>query len=176
MTVPDQELYSPSSFSGSYPLPGQNMSLPANGILSIDIDIPLNATSIDIKVSLNKQTTAEKRISKSYSMSNNYLQLSLLSKLVKAESDVLIKITSTEAIDSLAYEIRSRSDRVKSGVLELNGQREFNATFKVEPSWAPIAQLLMYYIRRDSNEVVTDSLAFNVEGMFKNKVSQLSIS
>nr|ADE45341.1 thioester-containing protein 1.4 [Biomphalaria glabrata] len=171
MTVPDQELYSPSSFSGSYPLPGQNMSLPANGILSIDIDIPLNATSIDIKVSLNKETTAEKRISKSYSMSNNYLQLSLLSKLVKAESDVLIKITSTEAIDSLAYEIRSRSDHVKSGVLELSGQREFNATFKVEPSWAPIAQLLMYYIRRDSNEVVTDSLAFNVEGMFKNKVN-----
>ncbi|KAK0047814.1 TEP-1, partial [Biomphalaria pfeifferi] len=171
MTVPDQELYSPSSFSGSYPLPGQNMSLPDNGLLSIDINIPLNATSIDIKVSLNKQTTAEKSVSKSYSMSNNYLQLSLLSKLVKAESDVLIKITSTEAIDSLAYEIRSRSDNVKSGVLNLNGQREFNATFKVEPSWAPIAQLLMYYIRRDSNEVVTDSLAFNVEGMFENKVS-----
>uniref|UniRef100_A0A2C9L8N3 Alpha-2-macroglobulin domain-containing protein n=1 Tax=Biomphalaria glabrata TaxID=6526 RepID=A0A2C9L8N3_BIOGL len=29
----------------------------------------------------------------------------------------------------------------------------------------------MYYIRRDSNEIVTDSLAFNVEGMFENKVS-----
>ncbi|CAL1532260.1 unnamed protein product, partial [Lymnaea stagnalis] len=48
--VPGQDLYDVSSFTGTYPLPGQNLTLPASGLLPIEIDIPKNATEINIKV------------------------------------------------------------------------------------------------------------------------------
>ncbi|CAL1532268.1 unnamed protein product, partial [Lymnaea stagnalis] len=49
-TLPDQSLYGTDFFTGSYPLLRQNLTLPANGVLPIDVDIPKNATSITIKV------------------------------------------------------------------------------------------------------------------------------
>ncbi|KAH9490190.1 hypothetical protein Btru_043914, partial [Bulinus truncatus] len=167
--VPDQKFYYVEKFSGSYPLPGQNLTLPENGLLPVNIDIPSNATSIEIKVSLFSQSV-KKAVKKTYSKSNNYLHISLLEKNIKADSDANIKITGTEAINTLMYEIKSRGSTVDSGSLDLNGQKEFTYKFNVTPAMAPTAQMLMYYIR-NSDEVVADSLAFNVEGIFNNKVS-----
>ncbi|KAH9490191.1 hypothetical protein Btru_043915 [Bulinus truncatus] len=87
-----------------------------------------------------------------------------------ADSNVNIKITGTEAINMLMYEIKSRGSTVDSGLLDLNGQKEFTYKFNATPAMAPTAQMLIYYIR-NSDEVVADSLAFNVEGIFNNKVS-----
>ncbi|XP_059152608.1 CD109 antigen-like [Physella acuta] len=50
MTVPDNRLYDVDVFTGNYPLPPVNASLPADGIVHVDIDIPSNASSIGIKV------------------------------------------------------------------------------------------------------------------------------
>ena len=50
LTLPDQSLYSSSMFEGTYPAPGQNITLPASGVVPVVIAIPDNATSIDIKV------------------------------------------------------------------------------------------------------------------------------
>jgi hypothetical protein len=44
-------LYGVSQLYGSYPLPMHNVTLPANGVVKMDLDIPSNATRLDVRVS-----------------------------------------------------------------------------------------------------------------------------
>lgn len=48
---PEINFYGIGEFTGTYPLPGYNTSLPANGVLPIELEIPDNATSIFLNVS-----------------------------------------------------------------------------------------------------------------------------
>ena len=48
-------------FEGSYPVPGQNITLPASGVVPVSIDIPDNATNIDIKVMVQEGDKEEQQ-------------------------------------------------------------------------------------------------------------------
>ena len=43
-------LYGVSDFTGTYPLPVQNVHVPPSGVVKLDLDIPSNATSLDVTV------------------------------------------------------------------------------------------------------------------------------
>ncbi|CAL1532264.1 unnamed protein product [Lymnaea stagnalis] len=167
--LPDQGLYAAYSFSGTYPLPGQNLTLPASGLLSVDINIPTNATSINIKVTFGS-IVITKSVYKAYSKSANYIQLSLLDKNIKSGQFVRVKVEGTEPLLQLTYEVVSRSSVVNIGRIDGNGDKELTFTLKVTPSMAPTAYLVVYY-DRNNDEIVADILAFTVDGLFDNKVS-----
>ncbi|CAL1532265.1 unnamed protein product [Lymnaea stagnalis] len=168
-TVPDQELYGTLKFTGTYPFPGQNLTLPASGLLPIDIDVPKNATSINIKVTFGS-VSVTKNVYRTYSKSLNYIQLSLLDKNVKVCDDVRVNVVGTEPLRKLTYEVLSRGSILNTGRLDGKGDKEFTFTLNVTSSMAPTAHLVVYY-DRNNDEIVADSLAFNVDGLFDNKVS-----
>jgi CD109 antigen len=169
LTVEDQALYDGGQFSGSYPLPGQNVTLPASGLLDFDITIPKNATSITIKATV-KEVQSTKNIQKMYSKSNNFIQVTVLDKNIQSGSTVHIRIDGTEPLKEVVYEILSRGSLVGSGTLDGKGETSFISEFLVTPDFAPTAHLLVYY-NRGVDEIVADSLALNVKGIFRNNVS-----
>ncbi|XP_059152580.1 CD109 antigen-like isoform X3 [Physella acuta] len=168
-TVPDQSLYDTGFFSGTYPLPGKNLTLPASGVLPIDIDIPSNATSITIKVTYNKLSVS-RTIEKTYSKSNNYLSLTLLDSKVKSGDQVTFQVEGTEPLNQVSYEVFSRGSKAATGTTNGNGQKKFTFKLTITPLMAPTAHIVAFYAR-GNDEIVADSLAFLVEELFINKVS-----
>ena len=51
-TESDQSKYVCSSFTGSYSLPVKKLNIPSNGIVPIDLDIPMNTTKIKMRVNI----------------------------------------------------------------------------------------------------------------------------
>lgn len=47
-------LYGVSQFTGTYPLPIKVIEVPPTGVVKIDVDIPANATSLDVSVRFYK--------------------------------------------------------------------------------------------------------------------------
>ncbi|XP_066569239.1 CD109 antigen [Amia ocellicauda] len=76
----------------------------------------------------------------------------------------------TESLTELTNDIyhpwvMSRGQIVTAG-------KERSTSFRVipEPSWAPLACMIVYYVK-DDGEIVTDSQQFSIADIFKNKVS-----
>ena len=66
-------------------------------------------------------------------------------------------------------QILSRGLVVKSGVVDARGQHIMTFDIPLTPLMAPTAYVMAYYVRPDM-EIVPDSIAFNIEGIFDNKV------
>ncbi|XP_012946903.1 CD109 antigen [Aplysia californica] len=169
LKVKDQDLYDTNVFTGTYPLPGQNLTLPANGVIAVDVEIPNNATSITMKATFKDQT-ARRVVEKTYSKSKTYMQLTALEKNIKAKSKASFNLRATEPLGRVTYEVLSRGSVAFSGSLNGKGQTSVNFELDVTPAMAPTGHLLAYY-NRGNKEVVADSLAFSVDGIFQNEVS-----
>ncbi|WAQ99618.1 CD109-like protein, partial [Mya arenaria] len=150
--------------SHSYFLPEESLIVPDNGILPIQVDIPDNSTSISITVTYGK-VTASLSLSKSYSPSDNYMQLSLKSAGLRAGDVAMFEVTATEPISNLSIQVMSRGSVVMSGTVTGSA---FNVP--VDAKMAPNARVIAYYVRADG-EVVIDSISFDVSGVFENQVS-----
>ncbi|KAL4230965.1 hypothetical protein ACF0H5_011338 [Mactra antiquata] len=148
----------------TYELPKQTAVIPDNGIVPIQVDIPENSTHMEITVDY-AGITARLSLSKSYSPSNTYIQLFLKSTNLRAGSDAMFEIKSTEAVASSVYQVMSRGSIVAAG--SFSGQ---TFSVPVTSEMAPNARIIIYYARTDG-EVVTDSISFDVEGVFQNQVS-----
>ncbi|BFZ14934.1 hypothetical protein BsWGS_17971 [Bradybaena similaris] len=168
-TVPDQALYNVAQFSGTYGLPGQNITVPPSGLVSVNITIPSNATRINIKATVNS-VQATKTVEKMYSPSNNYIQLSLDDTNIKAGTTVTVRVTATEPIDKLYYKVLARGSEAVSGVVKAKGRSSLSFPLAVSTAFAPTSYLLVYYTR-GLEEIVADNLAFLVDGLFNNTVT-----
>ncbi|XP_025086885.1 CD109 antigen-like [Pomacea canaliculata] len=162
-------LYGVSQFTGTYPLPVRTIDVPPSGVVKIDIDIPSNATSLDVTVDF-KGVTAIKNIYKMFSISNNYLQLTLLDKNLKSGQTARIQAKATEPIGRLWYQVLSRGIVYEATSVDAKGQHLLVITIPVTPDLAPTAHMMAYYVRPDL-EIVADSIAFNVDGIFENEVT-----
>ncbi|PVD35131.1 hypothetical protein C0Q70_06412 [Pomacea canaliculata] len=162
-------LYGVSQFTGTYPLPVRTIDVPPSGVVKIDIDIPSNATSLDVTVDF-KGVTAIKNIYKMFSVSNNYLQLTLLDKNLKSGQTARIQAKATEPIGRLWYQVLSRGIVYEAATVDAKGQHVLVINIPVTPDLAPTAHMMAYYVRPDL-EIVADSIAFNVDGIFKNEVT-----
>ncbi|KAK3785481.1 hypothetical protein RRG08_048616 [Elysia crispata] len=169
LTLPDQSLYSSSMFEGTYPAPGQNITLPASGVVPVVIAIPDNATSIDIKATF-RGVSRMKSVSKTWSQSNNFLRLTIDDSNIKAGDMVTVKVEGTEPIATINYEVIARGTSVWSESMHGNNEKSFTFDLPMTSSMAPVAHLLAYYSRNGS-EIVADSVAFQVAGLFENEVS-----
>ncbi|XP_060581140.1 CD109 antigen-like isoform X3 [Ruditapes philippinarum] len=148
----------------SYYMADQTFTVPDAGIVPIQVDIPENSTHINVEAHYGK-IVARLSLSKSYSPSDNYMQLFLKSSSLRPGQTATFEIKSTETIPSAVYQVMSRGSVVATG--SFNGN---NFNIPIDAEMAPNARIIVYYVRTDG-EVVTDSISFDVDGAFQNQVT-----
>lgn len=89
---------------------------------------------------------------------------------MRAGSVANFEVQSTEGVQQLTYQILSRGSIVHAGSVDGNNQQSFTFSVPLTDKMAPNARIVTYYVRTDG-EVVTDSISFNVAGVFQNQVA-----
>ncbi|KAJ8297468.1 hypothetical protein KUTeg_023999 [Tegillarca granosa] len=152
-----------------YHIPDHTFTVPDTGIVPVQVDIPENATNINLNVQYGT-IHAYKSLSKSYSPSESYVQVLLKSSRLTAGSMANFDVKSTQSVGELVYQVMSRGSIVAAGTVNGHNAKTFTFGIPVDASMAPNARIITYYVRTDG-EIVTDSISFDVEGVFDNKVS-----
>ncbi|XP_071127944.1 CD109 antigen-like isoform X2 [Mytilus edulis] len=155
--------------SRTYTIKDRTFTVPDSGVVPIQVDIPDNATSISLRATYGT-LSSYKTLSKSYSPSESYIQLFLRSSHLKAGSGANFEIQSTQAVTSLVYQVLSRGVIVGAGTVNGGNKKTVPFSISVNSKMAPNARIVVYYVRTDG-EIVTDSISFDVEGVFNNQVS-----
>ncbi|XP_022321696.2 CD109 antigen-like isoform X2 [Crassostrea virginica] len=153
----------------NYNLDDQTLTLPDTGVVAVQIQIPENASSVSLRAQYG-QVYSYKSLSKSYSPSDSYIQLFLRSTTLRAGSVANFEVQSTDGVQQLTYQILSRGSIVHAGSVNGNNKMSFTFSVPLTDKMAPNARIVTYYVRTDG-EVVTDSISFNVAGVFQNQVS-----
>ncbi|XP_069130827.1 CD109 antigen-like isoform X2 [Argopecten irradians] len=164
-------LYYYGSRTMSYTMPDQTFTLTDTGLVQVKIDIPHNATSVSFQFKYGG-ITQYKRVEKSYSPSDSYIQLFLDSNNLRAGHDKVVdfRIVSTTPVDKLVYQVMGRGSIAVSGSVSGNNAKAFSFQVPLNSKMAPNARIVAYYVRTDG-EIVTDSISFDVSGTFENEVS-----
>ncbi|XP_046569099.1 CD109 antigen-like [Haliotis rubra] len=144
----DQSEFSCSSFTGNYGLPSKNYTIPASGIIPVDLRIPENTTRISVKVHYNEASDTLS-VQQKMSFSGNFMQLTLTSKGLR---------------------VLSRGTVVLIDQVAVGGQNPVHFNVPISAAMAPEAHIIAYYVRK-SGDVVADSLSSSVDEVFDNKVS-----
>ncbi|XP_059154461.1 CD109 antigen-like, partial [Physella acuta] len=156
------------SFLSSYiDILEQTLSVPSNGLVTLRPQIPPNAEFIFITAYF-REMSGTACVAMSYSPSSSYLQIYQHSTSIKPGDTVLFSAQGTEELPTLTYQILSRGNIVKSGTIKGNNQKSVSFSIVSEPSMAPSARIVVYYVRPDG-EVVPDSINFDISGAFNNK-------
>ncbi|CAC5388514.1 CD109 [Mytilus coruscus] len=153
----------------NYAITDRSFTVPDSGVVPIQVDIPDNATSISLRATYGT-LSSYKTLSKSYSPSESYIQLFLRSSHLKAGSGANFEIQSTQAVTSLVYQVLSRGVIVGAGTVNGGNKKTVPFSIAVNSKMAPNARIVVYYVKTDG-EIVTDSISFDVEGVFNNQVS-----
>nr|XP_022294895.1 CD109 antigen-like [Crassostrea virginica] len=153
----------------TYQLDNQILTLPDTSLVAVNIQIPKNASEVNLQAEYG-QVTCRKYLSKMYSPSDSYIRLFLWSTTLNAGSVANFEVKSTEGIHLLTYQILSRGSIVHVGSVDGSNSTSFNFSVTLTAKMAPHSKMLAYYVRTDG-EIVTDSISFNVAGVFQNQVS-----
>ncbi|KAL5016867.1 hypothetical protein ScPMuIL_006456 [Solemya velum] len=156
-----------TSDNNTYTLSVESFDVPADGVVEIRINVPNDALEMNLNISYGKQHIYE-HLSKSYSPSDNYIQLVLLSSNVAAGEKAQFEMKSTELVCNAVYQIMSRGSIVAAKQIRLKKSGSFS--IPITHLMTPTAELIAYYVRPDG-EVVADTITFDVDGSFQNKVS-----
>ncbi|KAL5016385.1 hypothetical protein ScPMuIL_005974 [Solemya velum] len=99
-----------TSDNDTYTLPVESFDVPADGVVEIRINVPNDALNINFDISYGKQHIYE-YLSKSYSPSDNYIQLVLLSSNVTAGEKAKFEMKSTELVCNAVYQVSLEFDQ-----------------------------------------------------------------
>lgn len=77
-------------------------------------------------------------------------------------------------MNCLLIQVLSRGSLVDSGTKNGQGKVSFIFNLLATTDFAPNCHLLVYYTK-NTDEIVADSLAINVAGIFKNDVSHVTV-
>ncbi|XP_046369856.2 CD109 antigen-like [Haliotis rufescens] len=165
-----QDRYECNAFTGSYSLPILNLLIPENGIIPLDLDIPDNTTDVKMRA-YYKNIHASKYVSKSHSRSETYVQVRLRTMNLKAGDNAEFEIQATSPPGKVAYQIMSRGIVVKGGIVRPISTEDKSLILNVPvlATMSPTAHILVNFVTPDG-EIVADSISFNVDGVFANKV------
>ncbi|XP_059162965.1 CD109 antigen-like [Physella acuta] len=147
----------------------QTQSVPTNGRVTLRPLIPPNTEFIYITTSF-RGVSKTACVGKSHSPSSSHLHIYLHSSSIKAGDTIMFSAEGTEELPTLTYQVLSRGTIVKSGTINGNNQKSIHFSIVSEPSMAPSARIVVYYVRPDG-EVVPDSISFDISGAFNNKVT-----
>ncbi|XP_067901811.1 CD109 antigen [Heterodontus francisci] len=142
-----------------------NMTVPESGFLKIQFPLLPNSVHLWIKVTFEKMVRQIGVNSDVLSSTSSFIQLHTQSSVVKVGLPFDVAIESSELWNEITYQVVSRNQAVATGKSNLT-----KLQLMPELSWAPLASLIVYYIR-EGGQVVSDALDLNVEGIFANKAS-----
>ncbi|XP_064609639.1 CD109 antigen-like [Liolophura sinensis] len=156
----------------THSLQTQTFTVPENGLVPIEIDIPTDnyTTKIAIKAKYPDADDVTLNIDRMHSPSNSYMQIILKSDKLQAGDEANFDLKSTNPMTSVIYQVLSRGSIVSAGKVDASGQLTKTFSLPVTSDMAPTARIIVYYVR-DDGEIITDSISFNVDGIFQNKVS-----
>ncbi|XP_062911036.1 CD109 antigen [Mobula hypostoma] len=138
-----------------------NFSVPESGLVQIRFPLLPYIVSLWAKVTFEDAST-ELNVRKPSSTPAIYLHLQ--SSAVKVGSPFEFSIESSESPIEFTYQVIS-----KGQVLAIGKSNLTQVQLTPDISWAPVAHLIVYFIKGDL--VVNDDILLNVEGIFTNKVS-----
>ncbi|XP_067844534.1 CD109 antigen [Heptranchias perlo] len=142
-----------------------NLTVPENGIVKIQFPLLPRTVHLWIKVTFEKAVREFGLSGNLQSSRRPFIQLYMQSSVVKVGLPFEFAIESSELLNEITYQVVSKGQLVAAGKSKLT-------TIQLTPevSWAPLANLIAYYVQEDG-QVVSDALDLNVEGIFANKVS-----
>ncbi|XP_069131401.1 CD109 antigen-like [Argopecten irradians] len=149
-------------------------SITKNGFVKFDFTIPpdvRSGSSVTIRANY-RAASAYAYIRNARSSSNTFLQVRLKTKPTKLKAGKRAKfvLRSTQQMSLVEYQIFSKNELVEHGHVDADKKKSKTFTVQLTQSMAPKAVLLVYFVR-NNGEIVSDSITFDVKGLFKNDAS-----
>lgn len=171
--------------------------VPRNGILELSFYPPVDENVYTLGIETQYQDLVEwfSTINRAQSPSNSFIQVVLKTENPKVNEEISIQVNSTAPLDSYTYEVMGRGNLIVARTVQAGNQmqvfisycsfiralvnwiaqisfrcdRSHAFRFQVTAAMAPVARVVVYYVRADG-EIVADALNFDVEGTFQNFV------
>ncbi|XP_045036417.1 CD109 antigen isoform X3 [Daphnia magna] len=145
--------------------------VPRNGILELSFYPPVDENVYTLGIETQYQDLVEwfSTINRAQSPSNSFIQVVLKTENPKVNEEISIQVNSTAPLDSYTYEVMGRGNLIVARTVQAGNQMSHAFRFQVTAAMAPVARVVVYYVRADG-EIVADALNFDVEGTFQNFV------
>ncbi|XP_050415360.1 CD109 antigen isoform X2 [Patella vulgata] len=141
-----------------------------DGFVKITVDVPSVAYRISLKAE-GFETSSYLSASRSYSPSENYIQISMLTQSPKVGVSAAFELKSTEPLSSFTYQVLGRSKLITTKEITTTTPAILNTFFvNVTAEMAPDGKLIVYY-KRPNGEIVADSISFSIQGLFENAIT-----
>ena len=147
---------------------------PVRGMINLEIYPPRSKDILvlGMRAEYKGQTYYFETIESAQSPSNNFIQvIKTTQKDAKVGEEVSFMVNATEPLTRVIYEVMGRGDLVLARSVEVPNSNTFDIRFMVTHPMAPKARIVVYYVRKDNQEVVADALNFDVEGVFRTEVT-----
>ncbi|XP_039603965.1 CD109 antigen [Polypterus senegalus] len=139
--------------------------IPKNGIIKLEFPLDINIKSLTIKAIFSGAEQTLNVFNVLNSPSQSYLKLHVGSLHIKVGTSFLLTVHSNFMIPKLRYLVISKGNTI------LAAQSSESSFFLTATySWAPVASVLVYYVR-DDGEVVSDQVQISITDIFQNKVN-----
>ncbi|XP_071036540.1 thioester-containing protein 1 allele R1 [Parasteatoda tepidariorum] len=148
-------------------------TLPRNGIVKLEFSPPNeeNILRLNMRAIYQGQIFYLDSIDAAISPTNNFIQIVLVTPNPKVQETVEMEVNATEPINHLVYQVIGRGNILLSKTIPVPNLKVYRFNFKIPRSMAPRGRVLVYYIRNKNNEIVADSVAFDVEGLLKTSIT-----
>ncbi|XP_063436378.1 CD109 antigen-like [Mytilus trossulus] len=169
-TIPSttpQYYYGPSIHS--YTLSDIHLNVSTAGIISELIDIPDNATKIQITISFDN-IAKYMEVQKYLSASNSFIQLNVQSKQIMTGDKVEFSIQSTRPLSSVVVQLLVHGNILYSNIINGTQQKTINFSITISKNMGPECTVIAYFVRQDG-EIVIDHALIHVGSIFGNQVS-----
>ncbi|WAQ99426.1 CD109-like protein, partial [Mya arenaria] len=144
-------------------MPEQFLTVPGNGVVKINLNIPSDVASGHIEA-LVKTKKASLNLSTFKTKSDAYINLEMKTGYVKVGDQAEFILTSNvRPSEKITYHTHY------TNIYSANTQISFFVKMTVD--MAPRSKIVAYYYNRDSDEFINDGLEFAVEMNFKNDMS-----
>ncbi|KAF5298450.1 hypothetical protein FQR65_LT01229 [Abscondita terminalis] len=149
-----------------------------DGIIKLDIYTPKNFTNeTALRIEAQYMDLKERMppVPAAVSPTRTYLQVNLDNDKNPMVNEIVdVVVNCTEPMKYINYQILGRGDVLAAHSFQLDNKKEFKFHFTATYAMAPIAHLLVNYVRPDG-QVVADSLDVEIEGLIQNSIDvQLS--
>ncbi|UYV85158.1 CD109, partial [Cordylochernes scorpioides] len=145
-------------------------SVPETGIMNVEIPaMRENITILAMKAVFRGIDYYLPAVQSAVSPSSNYIRANLVSV---DQENAEIEVGSTEPLSYLVYQVVSRGNIVSSLKMTTPSVTKYTFKIPVVQSMAPKATVLIYYIRKENNELIADAINFKVNGVFRTPVME----
>ncbi|XP_015784901.1 CD109 antigen isoform X1 [Tetranychus urticae] len=146
--------------------------VPNKGIIKFEFTAVNNSHSvIGMKAEYKGQVYNLNSFEMSLSPSSNYIQVAIPDGYqAKIDETLRLSVTTTEPIESFVAIVVSKGKIVSTETFYFKSGKQHVASLSITHSMAPKARIIVYYVRTANSEIVADSVAIDVGGIFRTNV------